>query len=276
MKKLNKGGLIKMSTKAKKLGMAVNNFLSKHGTTILTTVGVASCGMAVYEAFKSAEDIKATIAEVDETVDPELPKAQIIFEKAKAVAPVAAPTVVWFTFGAGCVIAAHRADSKKVAALTTAYELSETYRREYVNKVREKLGDKKAKEIEDDFHQEQAQKNMPTGPNDPNICLTGHGNQLYFDEASGRFLRACPQWLEKCKVDISHQIFMDDYASVNDFYDILGIPTCGLGELAGWESSHDLDGDGLIDMRWDSRASTSEWGETFGFITYYPKTRFKI
>ena len=272
MKRYNKGRLLKMSSKLK-------NFLEKNGTTILTTIGIISCGMATYEAYKSAETVKQTLAEIDKDIelstqyDHEEPptKTQIILRKTKELTPVVAPTAIWFTFGAGCIIAAHKADSKKIAAITTAYELSETYRRDYVAKVKEHLGEKKAKAIEDDYYQEQAQKNMPSGPKDMNICLTGHGDQLYFDEGSSRFFRASPQWLEKCKVDISHQIFVDNYASVNDFYYILGIPTCGLGNLAGWESTHDLDSDDLIDMRWDSRASTADWGETFGFLTYYPK-----
>lgn len=275
MKKLNtKGGLNKMSTRMKKIGTAVNSFLEKHGTTILTTVGIISDGIALYEMYKAADTVKEKLEDVNNQDIPS--KSEKLVTQIKTVAPVLAPTVIWFTFGTGCIIVSHKADSKKVAALTSAYELSETYRREYVSKVREKLGDKQAKEIEDDFYQEQAQKNMPEGPQDVNICLTGKGNQLYYDEGSGRFFRASPQWLERCKVDISHEVFVNNNASVNDFYYILGIPTIELGNGAGWESTHDLDSDNLIDMRWDLRAGTSEWGETFGYLSYRAKTRYRI
>ena len=285
MAKLNfKGGVTRMSARSKKLSSCVSKWFDKHGTTVLVTVGIISEAVAIYEMFKAADDIKQTLEEVDKDIElgckydhePIPTKPQKFVKQAKALAPVVAPTVLWFTFGSGCIVAAHKANTKKVAALTTAYELSETYRREYVSKVKQKLGEKKAKEIDDEFYQEQAEKNMPAGPRDGAICLTGHGDQLYFDEGSSRFFRASPQWLEKCKVDISHEVFINTFASVNDFYYILGIPTCELGNGSGWESNHDLDSDNLIDMRWDLRAGTSEWGETYGFLSYRSQTRFRM
>lgn len=262
----------------------MNGILSKHGTSLLTGIGIISCGVAVIETYKATENIKAKFAEVEKDIEyackyeqAEPPtKPQKVVMQVKKVAPVAAPPVIWFTFGSICIISAQRANNKKITALTTAYELSETARREYMKTVRDKLGDKKAKEIDDDYYHEQAQKNMPAGPSDRNICVTGHGDQLYFDEGSGRFFRASPQWLEKCKVDISHDIFVNNWASVNDFYYILGIPDIEFGNGYGWNSSHDLDSDDLIYMRWDLRAGTSDWGETYGFLSYEAKTRFKI
>lgn len=275
---------MKMSTRMKKVTSAVDGFLSKHGTTILTTIGIISEGIAVYEMYKATEIVKEKLAEVDKNIElscqydhAEPPtKVQRLVRQTKAIAPVLAPTVLWFTFGAGCHIAAHKADGKKIVALTSAYELSEARTRDYIAKVRDKFGEKKAKEVEDEYYQEQAEKNMPTGPRDTNICITGKGDQLYYDEGSGRFFRASPQWLERCKVDISHEVFVNDNASVNDFYYILGIPAIDLGNGAGWESTHDLDGDNLIDMRWDLRAGTSEWGETFGYLSYRARTRFRV
>ncbi len=262
-----------MSTGLKKLGNAACNFLAKNGTTILTVAGIIFEGMALYEMYQAAESIKQDLEEVD-VENNTLP--QKVIKQAGAVAPDAARPLALFLLGSACIGVAHRADTKQIAALTTTYELSETARREYISKVKEKLGEKKAKEIEDDYYIQQSQKNMPSGPHDDSICLTGHGDQLYFDEGSSRFFRASPQWLEKCKVDISHEVFVNNCASVNDFYYILNIQPCGLGNLAGWESSHDLDGDNLIDMRWDARASTSDWGETYGFLTYRPKSRFRL
>ena len=257
----------------KKFSTAVNNFLNKNGTTILTTIGVVSEAIAIHEMYKAADEIKQAIADVDEMEITSKPEE--LWLKTKAIAKPAAPTVLWFTFGAGCIAASHKADSKKIAALTSAYEFSESYRREYVNKVKEKLGEKKAKEIDDEFYEEQAKKNMPSGPHDSAICLTGKGDQLYYDEQSGRFIRTCPQHLEKCKIDISHQVYVNNYASVNDWYCLLNIPTCGFGDKAGWNSEHDLDCDMLIDMRWDLRAGISDWGEAYSFISYEPKTRYR-
>lgn len=267
-----------MSTRMRKIGTAVGKVFTKHGTTILVTLGIISEGVALYEMYKAADLVKAKIEEVnkDLELETELSTPKKVVKQVVGVAPTLAKPAAWYLFGSTCIAVAHRADTKRIAALATAYEFSETARRETINKVREKFGEKKAKEIEDEYYQEQAQKNMPSGPRDASICITGHGDQLYFDEGSSRFFRASPQWLEKCKVDISHQVFCDNYASVNDFYYILGIPACGLGNLGGWESTHDLDSDSLIDMRWDVRAGTSDWGETYGFLTYWPKSRYKL
>ena len=170
-------------SKLQKLNNVMKGFLSKNGTSILTGVGIISCGIAVVETYKATEEIKARLEEVDKDIeyacryDHEEPptKPQKLVKQVKAVAPVAGPPLLWYTFGSICIISAQRANSKKITALTTAYEISETARREYIRTVKDKLGDKKSKEIEDDFYHEQAKKNMPEGPDDTSIELTGQG-----------------------------------------------------------------------------------------------------
>ena len=166
----------------KKLVKRTGNYIHDNSSTILVTLGLGGFGAAIVETAIKAPEAKARLEELDTSIaidcrDNHAPvptKAQKLWMQTKTVAPVMAPTAVLATFSTGCILMAHRTDSKKVAALTTAYELSETARREYIAKVRDKIGEKAEKDIQDDYWCEKTQKNMPKDAHDDTIINTGH------------------------------------------------------------------------------------------------------
>lgn len=268
----------------KKFTKRAGNYIQDNSSTILVVLGLAGFGVAIYETAKNAPKAKEKLEELDVEIaidcqDNHAPvptKSQKLVRQAKVVSPIMAPTVILATFSSACIICAHKSNTKRVAALTTAYELSETARREYIARVKEKIGEKAELDIRDDYWREESQKHLPSDKNDNVIICTGHGDQLYYDEGSGRFFRASPQWLEKCKVEISHKIFCEDYASVNELYYIMGLPTVALGNNTGWNSKYDLNADHLIQMRWDVRSYATDWGEFYGCLDYEPNIRFRL
>lgn len=268
----------------KRLTKKAGNYISNNSTTILTVTGLALFGVSIIETGRHTQEAKDKLAALDKDIEYECKyegaqaptKPQKLLRQFKVVAPIMAPTVVSATLGTVCIVQAQRANTKKVAALTTAYELSEQYRRDYARKVKEKIGEKAESEIKDEYYREQSQKVMPEGSQDSCIIHTGHGDQLFFDSGSNTFFRASVQWLEKCRVDISQLIFANDYASVNELYDFIGLNCCSLGNLAGWNSKDDLFGrERLIDMRWN-RCYMTEWGETYAVLEYTPHDRFEL
>ena len=249
------------------------NVMTKNGSTILITMGITgflvAIGLAIEETTTAEEKLKELDNEIaleaeSGGVNYKVPsKGEIILRKAKKLAPVYAPTVITATLATACIVSAHKSDSKKVAVLTTAYELSEATRRDYIRKVKEKIGEKAEAEIQDAYYKEKIENTMPEGPKDSSIICTGRGEQLFYDIQSGRYFRCSTLWLDKCRVDVSHMIYTDDYASINELYYLIGLDSVSLGNLAGWNSRDDLDNTSkLIDMRYDRRCFMTSWGET--------------
>lgn len=272
-----------LANSIKKFMKRTGEFVSDNSTTILTYTGLALFGVSLYETGKHTQEAKDKLQELDKDIEysckydhaPVPTKPQKLWMQTKAVAPIMAPTIISATVGTACIISAQRANTKKVAALTTAYELSEQYRRDYAKKVKEKFGEKAESEVQDEYYREQSEKTMPEGPKDTSIISTGKGDQLFYDSGTGRFFRASVSWLEKCRVDISQIIFANDYASANELADLIGLPSTTYGNLLGWNVD-DLDGhEKLIFMRWD-RCYMTEWGETYAVVEYPVHEHYKL
>ena len=248
------------------------NVMTENGSTILTVLGIGgfivSILLAIEETPTAEEKLKELekemALEADAGIDYIPPsKEQVIIRKAKKVVPVYAPTIITATLSTACIACAKKADSKKIAVLTTAYELSEASRRDYIRKVKEKIGEKAEAEIQDAYYKEKIENTMPSGPQDSSIICTGRGEQLFYDAATGRYFRCSTLWLDKCRVNISQMIFTDDYASLNELYYMIGLDPVELGNLAGWNNKDDLDSTTkLIDMRYDTNCYMTKWGET--------------
>lgn len=256
--------------------------MDSNGSTILIGIGVASFFTAVVTAVIATVKAEDALSELDVEIAYECEsnkieppdKKQLAVRRFKKLVPIYAPTIISFGIGAACTVKAHRDDMSKIAALTTAFEVSEFKRRELTDYIRSNLGEKAEKELVDKFNEDKSKEAMPKGPKDPAIHATGHGDQLFYDTGTGRFFRASVAWLEKCQNEISHLIFTDDYASANELAYLLGLDSTVYGNLLGWNSD-DLDRTTKkISMKW-SHCSMSDWGEAYGILEYTVHERFK-
>lgn len=220
------------------LANAANNLkdvITKHSPEILTGVGIA--GM-----------VTTTILAVKAT-----PKAMKILEsykeENKKVTPVEAIKLTWKgyvpaaitgTISIACLIGASSANLKRNAALATAYKLSETALSEYRESVVEAIGEKKEQHIQEKVAEKQIKKN-PVG--DKEIIITGDGKSLCFDPLSSRYWMSSMDVLQKAENKLNKEMLQSvyGYASINDFYEEVGLPRTEVGNLLGWNSEHTID-----------------------------------
>ena len=259
-----------------------SQILATHKAEVMTITGIvgfiASIAVTAVQAPKARDaldELEAEIAydcEHEHIQPPTVPKK--LWMQTKRIAPIAAPTVLLATFSTACIIGGQKSNAKQIASLTTAYELSEKARRDYIARVKERVGDKRESEIRDSFYEEQAKEHMPTGPEDRHIASTGEGDKLFFDQGTGRFFRSSVRWLDHCRHAISNNIFSYDYASANELADLIGLEPTSYGNMLGF-NVNDLDPQThLIDMRW-SRCYMSPWGEPYAVLEYNVHERFK-
>lgn len=129
-----------------------------------------------------------------------------------------------------CIVTANHVNTRRAAALASAYSVSQEAFREYKDKVFEKVGEKKEKVIRDEIAQDRVDKNPP-GP----IVLVGN-NVLCLDTHSGRYFDCNMEDIRKAVNDINWQILNDNYASLTDFWELLGLSRTAESDEIGWNT----------------------------------------
>jgi hypothetical protein len=216
----------------------IHKFTKDNSPLILTVIGVTgtvSTALLVGKAsYRSALVIDQLKNEAEAFGTPE-PDAKA---KVQAVWPLFIPAVGTGAMTVTCVILANRIGTKRAAAMAAAYTVVEKSFEEYREKVIEKLGPNKEQAARDEIAQERVDKN-PVGNRE--IIVTGNGEVPFFDVYTGRYFYSTYEDVKKAENDLNYKIIHHNYASLNDFYDKIGLSHTPLGEEVGWNSNKLMD-----------------------------------
>lgn len=203
--------------------------VSKHKPEILTGLGIAGFGTAIFFAVKGT--VKAT-----RLVDAK--KEELGVEKLTAKETIETawkcyiPTAIMAATSTACLIGASSVSARRISALTTAYKLSETALTEYREKVVETIGEKKEQVVREKIAKDHVDKN-PVSKSE--VIVTGNGSTLCMDIISGRYFTSDIDKIKRAQNNLNEQLLKYDYVSLNDFYDEIGLPPIEpLGSDMGW------------------------------------------
>ena len=129
------------------------------------------------------------------------------------------------------IIGSNRIGAARATALAAAFKISESAFDEYKTKVIEKIGEKKESVVRDEIAQNRVNQ-IPAGKE---VIFVG-GTQLCFDMFSGRSFMADLETLRQAQNTLNHRILSDFYASLSDYYDLIGLPPIGMSDEVGWNS----------------------------------------
>ena len=222
---------------------ALKNTFKKRTPEILTGIGIAGMVTTTVLAVKATPKAVMLLNERKEELETEkLPVTDVIKTTWKCYIPAA------ITCGAAiaCLVGASSVNFKRNAALATAYKLSETALAEYRDAVVETIGEKKERDIRDKVAEKRVKKNPVTKSD---VIVTGNGTTLCFDSISGRYFQSSMQKIESAKNKVNERMLCDNYVSLNDLYDELGMECTKIGEDLGWN----IFGDGLLDISFSSQ-----------------------
>lgn len=204
----------------------------KHSPEILTGVGIAGMVTTTILAVRATPKALQKIEEKkDEICENELTYIEAVQATWKCYIPAA----VTGTFSIACLIGASSVNARRNAALATMYKISETAYTEYRDKVAETIGEKKEKTIREKVSADHIRKHE--FKNDE-IIDTGKGKALFLEPLSGRVFLSDWQAIKDAEIEINRQMQqgMGGYASVNDFFDELGLDHVDLGANVGWNA----------------------------------------
>lgn len=216
--------------------------LSKYSPEILTGIGVTSMVTSTILAVKATPRAMSLIKEKEDFVNKarltrrELTKKEIIQTTWKEYLPA----ISFGLSGVVFVVCGCRINSKRGAALASAYAISERTLSTYRDKVIETIGEKKEKDLRNKINQDAVDKNPPQNNQ---VIITSKGNTLIRDSLSGRYFRSDLDTIRKVVNELNRQITHQNYISLNEFYSYIGLDGVKNGDKMGWNID-----DGLIEL----------------------------
>lgn len=186
--------------------------------TILSCVGVVSTAVLAVKATPKAMLLLE-----------EKPDDISMVEKTLTVAPVYIPAMVSGVATVGCILGINVLSKRQQAALASMYALVSNRYRRYQDKVREIYGEEAHQNIVDRVAKEECADISPN-------WFDG-GKHLFYDDYSGRYFEKTVLEVLQAEYSLNRNYCRDGGVSVNEFYELLGLPPINDGDDIGWTFS---------------------------------------
>ena len=233
------------NTKLKEMLVVIGEAFLIAGITIVAVLEVAT---TVYLAVKATPKAEKLIEEAEKKKGDKLTKTETV----KAAWKCYIPAAITGACAVACMVGSNTILTKRNAALTAACQLTESAFKDYSDKVIETIGEKKEEAIQDAIAQDYLNT---VSIDESKIINTGEGNTLFHDWASGRDFRHDKNKIEKACNDLNYRMLTENYLSLNEFYDEIGLPNIGIGDEYGWNINKR--GGGLIEVKFSPCLATN-------------------
>lgn len=204
----------------------LSKYAGAHAPEILIGVGIAS-GIGAVVTAVSATVKAASIIEKRKAEKDTLTKKEIVAVVWKNYVPTAGAVIL----SVGCIVAANTVNRKRSAALAAAYALSETAFSAYKQSVADEFGVEKEYTISDKAIQKQI---IDKPVKSSKVITIENGEVLTYDTFSGRYFKSSKNGILSAVNELNRLIINDGGATLNDFYDLIGLDNVQMGDILGW------------------------------------------
>lgn len=209
----------------------------ENSPAILTGIGVAGVVVTAILAAKGAVKANNDIIDIEHSSGATLTpkeKIQITWKHFIPAAVVGTGTIV-------CVISAQSINSKRAAVLMSLYTIADRSLTEVKDKMREELGEGKARGIMDKIAEDRVNDFDPDEKLLQKIDMSGGEVSWCLDLYSGREFLSNTNQLMAAMNSINQECNEHMYASLNDWYGLVGLDYIPIGETVGWTSDNHLE-----------------------------------
>lgn len=215
----------------------------------LSLVGVAGVGVTSWLSIKGHDKAKDKTEKKDKLI---------------AYAPAIASGVVT----AGCILGSHHLSNKQIAALTASCGYLAANRKKIMEKVKEQLGDEKARELQAEAVKETKLELHRTKKVKPVIEETGYGHVHFIEDTFGREFYCSIEHFERVKKMLNHMFMQGENVNYNTFYELLGLSKTWDGYEYVWPNDADIYGYNIDEpIYFDRYPVTDENGETCWIVS---------
>ena len=202
--------------------MNVMKLVQKNSSTILTCIGAA--GVIATAVLTGRATIKAVrIVDESETHS----KKEIVKTVWKEYIPAAGIGITTIA----CIFGANTLNKRQQAALMSAYALLDQTYKEYKSKVKDVLGEEAEQKVEDAIAEEKVS----------DIC-PADGKLLFYEPNYGQGFERTMLEVQDAEYRLNQKFAVEGEASLNDFFELLGLNKTDTGDMIGWSQ----------EMAWDN------------------------
>lgn len=191
----------------------------------LSVGGVVATGILSAKKTLAVKEKLDKLHEENDTVDTKDILLTAAQEYAEVIAVGAATSV--------CIIGANVLNKKSQATIAGAYALLSQSYEEYKKKTKEIVGEEKEKEIRKAIIKD-AYTSLKDCPD-----AREEGQCLFYDEYGDRFFFRTMLEVTDAEYNLNRILAVKGYASLNDFYKLLGLDETEYGEYNGWNLYND-------------------------------------
>lgn len=210
-------------------------FLRRNSPTILTFLGAVGVVATSIAAVKATPKAIALLEKTKEEKGEELTKLEMV----KVAGPAYIPAIAIGASTIACIFGANALNKKTQASIMSAYALLDTSYKQYKNKVKELYGEDSDRNVKKEIAKDKCKDN--------DIHINNE-KILFFDFYSLRYFESTERLVLKAENRVNELLKLYGRASLNDFYESLGMPTAYTGYELWWnvqkcpsvEFTHDI------------------------------------
>lgn len=196
-------------------------FIKRNAPTILTTIGGMGVIATTISAVKATPKALYLLEEAEAEKGEELTKIETL----KIAAPVYIPSVLIGASTIACIFGANTLNKRQQASLMSAYALLNNSYKEYKNKVKEIFGEYGAQEVEEEIAKDHYVE-TPVSEN----------KELFYDTYSKRYFESTVYNIQEAEYKLNRDFITRDYATLNEWYDLIGLEHMPGGDDLGWST----------------------------------------
>lgn len=208
----------------------IEKSLKKHSPEILTGIGITGMIVTTIAAVRATPKAMQLVDEREINENKRLTNSEIVKTTWKCYIPAAITGVC----SVACLIGATSVNSRRNAALATAYSISETALKDYQDKTVKIVGDKKEQAIRDAVAKEKLEQ---ADIQNREFIITGKGETHCFDPLTNSCFKSDIETLRRAENTLNKQLRNELHITVNEFLQEIGLSPCdeSIGERMGWD-----------------------------------------
>lgn len=230
--------------------------MARHSSTILTCLGAAGVIATAVLAVKATPKALKIMDELDEDAS----KVEVV----KNVWPCYIPSLAVGAATIACIVGANVLNKHQQAAITSAYILLDQSYKTYRNKVKEVLGDDSDLKVCASIAEEKCKE--------ADIHPVGE-NLLFYEPYYGQAFQRTMLEVQDAEYKLNQKFATEGEASLNDFFEFLGLSKTDTGDKIGWSQENSYDFYNYVWIEFEHELAKGSDGMEYYIINMpYPPT----
>ena len=214
-------------------------FFEKNSSTILSCIGAVGVVFTAVLTAKAAVKASKILEEAEEDKGAKLTAVETV--KVAGLSYIPAAVVGASTIA--CIFGANILNKRKQASLASAYALINSSYKEYKSKLKELYGEEAHNNIVDSIAVEKCSEIRISDVNLASVYSQDIESdtepRLFYDEYSGRYFETTIEKVLLAEYYLNREYISKGFASLNEFYELLGLETTDYGETVAWDICSD-------------------------------------